>query len=139
MNRAGQFVAVVGALTIFGFSAPAVLAAWSALGTGHAGAAAATMPAGGQPAGSATGSAVTVRWPAVALSNGVPVAGYVISRFNAINGAQATVGAGCSGLITTTTCTELSVPPGTWIYTDTPVQVSWTGGASPASAPIIVT
>lgn len=96
------------------------------------------MPTGVAPTGSATGSSVTLRWPAVTLSNGAPVAGYVISRINALNGSAATVGAGCAGVLTTTTCTELTVPSGAWIYTDTPVELSWTGGASPASAAIVV-
>ena len=96
------------------------------------------MPAGVAPTGSATSSSVTIRWPAVTLSSGAPVAGYVISRFNALNGSAATVGPGCAGVVTTTTCTEQSVPSGAWIYTDTPVQLSWTGAASPASAAIVV-
>lgn len=125
-------------IVLASLSAPTILAAWSAAGTGPAAGAAATMPAGGQPVGSASGSSVAVRWPAVTLSSGAPVAGYLISRTNAVNGAAATVGPGCSGLITTTTCTELSVPTGTWLYFDTPVQLSWTGGQSPASAPIVV-
>lgn len=88
--------------------------------------------------GAASGTSVSVRWPAVTLSNGTPVAGYVIRRFDALNGAEATVGPGCSGVVTTTICTELSVPAGTWVYTDTPVLLSWTGGQSSATAPIVV-
>jgi len=114
------------------------LAAWSMQRTGQAEGGAATMPTGAAPTGAATGSSVSIRWPAVAMSNGVPVAGYVISRFNALNGAAATVGAGCSGVVAVTVCTELAVPSGTWIYTVTPVQLSWTGSASPSSAPITV-
>lgn len=117
---------------------PAALAAWSAQGTGSAAGAATTMPTGSQPAGSANVSSVTVRWPAATMANGALVAGYIVNRYNAVNGAAATVGAGCSGVVTTTTCTEQSVPAGTWVYTDTPVQLSWTGGRSPASAPIVV-
>jgi hypothetical protein len=92
------------------------------------------MPTGGQPAGSATGGSVSIRWPAATLPNGIAVAGYVVRRFNAVTGAAATVGSGCSGVVATTTCTELSVPLGTWVYTDTP-KLSWTGGQSPDSAP----
>ncbi len=66
------------------------------------------------------------------------MAGYIVNRYNASTGAPATVGAGCSGVVTTTTCTEVSVAPGTWVYTDTPVQVNWTGGASPDSSAIVV-
>ena len=135
----GVAITAAAVLLHVGPAAPVALAAWSATGHGNAAARAVTMPTGGQPAGSASGGAVTIRWPAVTLSNGVPVAGYVINRFDAVSGAKATVGAACSGVIATTTCTEQSVPRRSWIYTDTPVQLSWTGGQSPGSAPIVVT
>jgi hypothetical protein len=114
-------------------------AAWSAPGAGAAAAGAATMPNGAAPSGSASGEAVTISWPAASLSNGTPVAGYVIHRYDALNGGEATVGAGCSGVVTGTSCTEAAVPPGSWIYTDTPVQLSWSGGESPPSSVITVT
>ena len=44
------------------------------------------------------------------------------------------MGSGCNGVVAATTCTEQSVPAGTWVYTETPVQLNWTGGASPDSA-----
>ncbi len=127
------------AIPLMLLSASAAGAAWSAPGAGSAAGAAATMPTGTAPAGTVAGAAVTVTWSAAQLSSGAVVAGYLISRFNADTGAPATVGAGCSGVITTTTCTEQSVPSGTWVYTDTPVQLSWTGGASPQSPPVEVT
>ncbi len=114
------------------------VAAWTAAGTGSAGAAAVTMPNGNPPSAGASGSSVTVTWTAAKFATGAAVAGYTVQRFDAVNGAQATVGAGCSGVVTTTTCTELGVPAGTWTYTDTPVQDSWTGAASPASNPVTV-
>lgn len=114
------------------------LAQWSSPGSGPSAGAAATMPAGNAPAGSATGSSVSVRWTAATFASGSPVGGYVISRFDAVNGSQATVGPGCSGVVTSTTCTELSVPSGTWVYTDTPVQASWTGSASSPSGAVTV-
>jgi hypothetical protein len=70
--------------------------------------------------------------------NGSAVAGYVINRYSTVTGLPATVGSGCAGIITTTTCTEASVPSGTWTYTDTPVQINWTGGQSPKSTTIDV-
>ena len=124
-------VPVIGLVLALG--APRALAAWSATGTGPAGAAATTMPAGAQPAVSVSGSSVTVRWSAATLPGGAAVSGYIITRINAVNGSAATVGAGCSGIITTTTCTEVVVPSGTWVYTDTPMQDNWTGTASPPS------
>jgi len=115
------------------------LAAWSALGPGGAAGAGAVMPGGAVPSVSATTSAVTVSWTAATFPNGASVAGYVINRYSATTGVPATVGAGCSGIVSSTTCTELSVQPGTWVYTETPVQLTWTGAQSPDSAPIVVT
>jgi hypothetical protein len=112
---------------------PAAYAAWSAPGSGTAAAAAATMPTGTPPAASVSGRSVTISWAAVTTTNGAAVAGYVISRYNALNGSRASVGASCSGIVTSTTCTELNVPAGTWIYTDEPVQLTWTGGESQPS------
>lgn len=113
-------------------------AAWGIGGSGTASALAYTMPSGNQPAVSTSESSVTVRWPAASFPDGQGVAGYVIYRFDAASGTQATVGASCSGTVTTTTCTELNVPAGNWIYTDTPVQDNWIGGASAPSTPVIV-
>jgi hypothetical protein len=117
--------------------ASAAFAAWSAQGPGSAAGAATVMPTGTAPSGTVAGAAVTITWTAAKFANGTAVAGYVINRYDASTGMPATVGAGCSGVVTTTTCTERSVPPGTWVYTDTPVQLTWTGGASPDSAPIV--
>jgi hypothetical protein len=118
--------------------APRVQAAWTGGGTGPSSALAYTMPSGSQPSARASGSTVSLRWSAVVFPGGQSVAGYVIHRFDAINGAQATVGAGCSGIVPTTTCTEHNVPSGTWVYTDTPVHNNWTGGQSAASATVSV-
>lgn len=112
---------------------PAAFATWSANGSGSGGAAATTMPTGNAPTGSASFTTVTISWTAVTMASGAAVQGYVVNRYNATNGTQATVGSSCSGVVTATTCTESSVPPGTWVYTDTPVEQGWTGGASSAS------
>jgi hypothetical protein len=96
------------------------------------------MPTGSTPSGSALGSSVTVSWTAVTFMDGVAAAGYIITRYNEVTGTAGTVGSGCTGIVTTTTCTENSVPSGTWIYIDTPVEINWTGGQSPGSAPVVV-
>lgn len=111
-------------------------AKWSASGSGSAGAAATTMPIGATPTASVRLNSVQVQWTAVTLGSGAPVQGYDIRRYNAANGSQATVGAGCAGIITGTSCIEQSVPSGTWFYTDTPVQASWTGGTSSPSSSV---
>lgn len=116
----------------------AAMAQWSAGGTGSGGAAATTMPTGATPTATARGNQVLVRWPAATLGSGTAVAGYDIRRYNAVNGSQVSIGAGCAGIITTTSCIEQSVPSGTWYYTDTPVQASWTGGESSPSATVTI-
>lgn len=117
--------------------AAAAIAAWSAQGDGTAAGAATTMPAGQAPTVQASGSSVTVSWPAATLAGGTPVAGYTIQRYDT-RGVAAAVGATCNGTVTATTCTETNVPPGTWAYTDTPVQDSWTGAKSPASNAVTI-
>lgn len=115
-----------------------VWAAWGGSGSGAASALADSMPSGNAPTAGATGTSVTLQWPTAYLPGNVPVAGYVIQRFNVATGAQAVVGAGCSGTVTTTTCVESNVPSGTWDYIDIPVQDNWTGGPSSASGPVTV-
>jgi hypothetical protein len=113
-------------------------AAWSSGGSGSASSLTYTMPSGAQPTASVSHTSVTVSWPAALFPDNEHVAGYVITRFNASNGNLATVGASCSGTLTTTTCTEQNVPAGTWTYADTPVQDNWQGGQSIASAAVTV-
>lgn len=113
-------------------------AAWTASGGGGAAGAATVMPIGVAPTGGAMGTSVTVTWPAAKLASGAAVAGYVVKRYSSTNGTPATVGASCSGVITTTSCTESSVAAGSWVYTDTPVMVNWTGGESADSGVIVV-
>ncbi|HEV2361854.1 MAG TPA: hypothetical protein VGS21_09150, partial [Acidimicrobiales bacterium] len=90
------------------------------------------------PSGSASGGSVTISWAAALMGNGTAVAGYVIRRYNSVNGAPATVGARCSGVVVATSCTESPVPSGSWVYTVTPVQMSWTGHESAPSGTITV-
>jgi hypothetical protein len=112
-------------------------AAWTSAGNGSAAGRAVVMPAGQKPAGSATGTDVTIRWATAQLPDGSAVAGYRISRYDS-NGTAVAVLASCAGTIATTTCTEHNVPAGSWTYTDTPVQDNWTGQASPPSNPVAV-
>jgi hypothetical protein len=116
----------------------AASAAWATQASGSGAGAAAVMPTGSAPTGSASGTSVTINWPAATMSSGVAVAGYVISRINTATGSAATVGAGCGGVVTATTCTETSVPAGSWAYMDTPVEMNWSGGRSAESATIVM-
>ncbi len=136
-RRIAQLTCAVVAALVFAPTTQA-FGAWSIPGSGAGAGAAATMPTGGEPSGSSSGTSVALSWPVARLSSGTAVSGYVISRFNEQTGAPASVGAGCSGIVTTTSCTELSVPAGTWTYTVQPVQANWSGGVSPESAAVTV-
>jgi hypothetical protein len=111
---------------------------WSDSGAGSGTAAATTMPAGTAPTGSAASTTVTISWSAAHMANGTAVAGYKVTRYNS-SGTQFTPGTACGGVLTTTTCSEQTVPVGTWFYTVTPEQKNWSGAQSPESAAITVT
>jgi hypothetical protein len=132
VKRLVSMVPVVVAAVLTAAASPAT-AAWSIAGTGPAAAGATIMPTGAAPTASATGSTVSVRWPTATFPNGAAVAAYTVHRYNAANGALATAGGTCAGVVTTTTCSESVTTAGSWIYTDTPVQLSWTGTESSPS------
>jgi hypothetical protein len=114
----------------------AAYAAWSGTGSVTARVQAATMPAGASPTVSAAGRSVTVSWTGGTLL-GQSVTGYTIKRYNA-GGVAQTIGSGCSGTISSLSCTESSVPAGTWTYTVTPSLHAWLGSESPASSAVTV-
>jgi hypothetical protein len=115
----------------------AAFAAWATSGAGAAAGAATTMPSGAAPSGTPGTGSVTLTWSSVTLTDGAAVTGYVIKRYDS-NGTSYVVNASCAGVVATTSCTEQTVPAGTWSYTDTPVAGSWTGGESARSAPVTV-
>jgi hypothetical protein len=127
-----RLVAVALATAVALGSASLALGAWSASGGGSGDGRALTMPGGNAPTAVATGTTVTVRWAAATFPGGAGVEGYTVQRYSAANGGPATVGAACSGLVTTTTCTETGVTAGAWFYTVVPVQGGWHGAESPA-------
>jgi hypothetical protein len=114
----------------------AAYAAWSGTGAASGQVQAATMPAGSAPAVSAVGHSVTVSWSGGTLL-GQSITGYTVKRDNAGGNAQ-TIGSGCSGIIAALSCTESSVPAGTWTYTVTPLLYGWTGTESAASSAVTI-
>jgi hypothetical protein len=114
----------------------AASAAWSGGGSVAGQVQAATMPGGSAPTVSATGHTITVNWSAGTVA-GQSVSDYTVKRYNGAGVGQ-TVGAGCSGTLTGLSCTESSVPAGTWTYTVTPSLASWQGAESPASSAVTV-
>ena len=123
-------------LTALG-AADASRAAWQSPGSGGQSVRAITLGSGNQPSGSVTARSVALSWSATSLPGGAPVAGYTVRRYST-GGVLQSIGSSCSGTVATTSCTESSVPPGSWRYTVQPRQGNWTGGESPQSATITV-
>ena len=114
-------------------------AAWVLQSSGSGAALAKTLSAGNAPAGAVTGHKVKVTWTASSYTNGgVAAAGYIIRRYNASTGVVQTILSACTGTIVGLTCTESSVPSGTWQYTVTPATGNWRGPESPKSAVVSV-
>src|SRR5262249_43416250 len=86
------------------------------------------------------GRSVTLTWSAATLADGQSVDGYLVTRYEADPPyAPQLTGAGCSGVITSLTCTEYAVPFGSWQYTITPVKgVNWRGLESTKSGAVTI-
>ncbi|HEX8647451.1 MAG TPA: hypothetical protein VF715_11170 [Thermoleophilaceae bacterium] len=123
-------------LTALG-AADASRAAWQSPGTGGQFARAVTLGSGAQPSGSVTGRSVSLSWSATTLPGGASVSGYTIRRYST-GGTLQSIGSGCSGTVSATSCTEASVPPGTWRYTAQPRHGNWAGGEGAQSAAVTV-
>lgn len=92
------------------------------------------------PSVSLSSRRVTVNWAPATLSNGDPVTGYVVRRFDADTLAPQPIGSGCEGTRTTSTCTESRVPAGQWVYSVTAtVGTLWRGPESARSSPVTIT
>ncbi len=110
--------AVVLVLSLLGGVAWAFWTTGAAPGSSGA-SAAATVNQGSTPSVGVSGREVTVDWAATTLSNGDLVSGYQIQRFDADTLAPQPIGAGCTGTVTATSCTETRVPAGRWVYSVT--------------------
>lgn len=115
---------------------PAAAGAWSAGGGGSTSAGAATMPVGATPAATGVLATVTVSWVQATIA-GAPVAAYVVRRYATVSGTESPVAGGCAGVVAAMTCTDSNVPPGSWVYSITPVHGPWTGTAGPRSLPVV--
>jgi hypothetical protein len=132
--RIPALLAVLAALV----GAPAGDGAWAPIGSGNGKIGSKTMPAGNTPSASAAVTSVTVSWTASQFASGQNVPGYVVKRYNALNNALQTTLANCSGVVAATSCTENSVPAGSWKYTVTPAAGAWRGTESAMSASVLV-
>ncbi len=124
-------MAVVGGLLGLAVLPGLAGAAWNATAPdGRGGARTLAMPTVAAPTVGVQGRSVTVSWPVARFANvaATPVAGYEVRRYNATTGAAQVVGAGCAGTITALSCTERSVPVGSWRYSVVTRMAGWTGG-----------
>jgi hypothetical protein len=135
--RRGVTLGVVAVAIAIGGS-QAALALWSHSATASGYSKALSISAGNTPAATASGPAVTVNWTTSTFSNGSNVNGYTVKRYNATTDVLQTIGSGCSGTVNALTCTETSVPSGSWKYTVTPTQGAWTGAESAKSTAVTV-
>lgn len=119
---------------------PAANAFWDSLSSSNfAEAKADAIPRGSTPAGSLSGTNVTLNWAAVTTPGGHNVAGYTIARYSSPSGGtNIAAGGGCAGTVSGPSCVEQSVPDGTWYYTVTPVISLWTGAESSRSAVVAI-
>jgi len=117
------------------------LAIWIGSGVGAAAAQAGALPQGNTPSASASGTDIAVSWTQNTVNGSFlgtqSGGGYVVRRYAQSSSTATTPGTACSGTISgstsTLTCTEHSVPGGTWQYTVTPVLGSWRGTESAKS------
>lgn len=133
MIRAARLLALLAIALLSTLACQSALAYWTSAGEeGDGIAGALTVNQGATPRATELAStSVTVDWGAGTLSNGVPVAGYIIQRYDEATEALATIGSGCAGTITALTCTEAEVPEGEWQYSVTPVfSEHWRGPES---------
>ncbi|AGL17250.1 LamG-like jellyroll fold domain-containing protein [Actinoplanes sp. N902-109] len=123
-------------------AAAAAWAYWTAPATpgSSGGSVAATVNGGVTPAAAKNSSTtVTVSWDASTLSNGAPVDGYQVRRYDAGTLTAQTLTTGCSGTRSTLSCTEMSVPQGSWRYSVVPVIGSnWAGAESGLSNTVVL-
>ncbi|RNM17305.1 beta strand repeat-containing protein [Nocardioides pocheonensis] len=109
---------------------------WSSTGTGTATASTGTLsaPTGTTASTTAGSGAVSVSWNAP--TTGVAPSGYTVSRV--LGGSSVSVCGTGTILVTGTSCSDTSVPDGTYTYVVTSIRGGWTA-AGTASAPVTVT
>ncbi len=128
---------IAGALLVGGGVAWAYWTAPATPGSSGGGTAAQVNPASPPAPSRYADRAVRLGWPAVTLSNGMLAGGYVVRRYDAGTGALQTTLPGCAGTLAALTCTETTVPPGTWRWTvQGVVGANWTGAESAKSTPV---
>ena len=144
--RSRALFAVLGATVCLGIAGTGVaFGYWNSTdSTNPAHAVANSLPQGATPSASLSSTiydTVTITFAEVSTTAGgveIPASDYILKRYPAGGGSPVTVTASCSGT-GTITCTDSSVPEGTWQYTDTPTYATnWVGIESAKSGPVTV-
>jgi hypothetical protein len=102
-------------------------------GTGTASASVGSINPPSNVTGQQTGADIKITWSAATLSSGGSVQGYRVMR------SDNTTICGSPTLVTSPSCTDTSVPNGTYTYTVTVVYHSWTASATSGSIAILTT
>ena len=123
--------ALVLALVLSAVPVANALAYYSAPGSGTGAATTPTIVGPANVAVSQSGANLTVSWSAASLTSGLAVQGYRVTR------SGATTVCGSPTLVTTLSCTDSSVPPGTYTYTVTAIYNSWDAAATSASFTVL--
>ena len=110
-------------------------ALWTSTGSGTGAGTTSTLvaPSGVGATSSAGSSAAVVSW--TAPTGGVAPVGYRIDRIDTATGAAAAAcGSSATTLLTPTTCTDASVPDGTYRYVVSSVRAGWTSASAPSAS-----
>jgi hypothetical protein len=133
--HSGRLAWIVTAVLLLLGTATAAYGFWaSTTSSNNAAATADALSPGSRPAVTASGATLSVSWAAGTTVNGRAATGYTVTRYAAATGGTGTPATGgCTGTVTTLTCTEQNVPGGIWYYSVTPTIALWTGAESPRS------
>jgi hypothetical protein len=130
---------LVGAVGLVIMLGGPTLASWLAIGTGTGIAGVGTLTAPGAPGASVAASTVSLSWAAGAVSGGGTVKYHVERRTNAGSTWSSVCGSTAAAPITGTSCSDTSVPSGTYRYRVTAVYRSWTAVGAESASPVTVT
>jgi hypothetical protein len=123
-----RIAGVLAAAVVISWGGPAANAFWQTLGSNAGAARADAIPAVAAPSAVVSGGAASISWKQGTTAEGRPVGGYTVARYSSASGGIKVSGTGgCAGIITVLTCSETSLPAGTWYYTVTPVLGAWAG------------
>lgn len=134
-RRSRLAVAIVAVLSLC--LASIAWAAWTSAAHGAGGSRTARVPAPAAPAVAPVLGGADLSWAAVTVGT-TPATGYRVSRTHEESGNTVPATGTCGGVVTTLSCRDTTVEPGTWRFTVRALLGPWTGPPSPASAPVVV-